>query len=151
MTCVWTRWSSAAGSPECRRRWTWPIRASRWRWSRRKPASAGKMITLSKVFPTLDCCSCITTPRCRPWPIIRTSTADLLRSAVGAAKRSEGFDVAVLKKPRYVDVSKCTGCRECEYDCPITVPSPIRPEPGRLPRHPRALLHGRPAEGRAGP
>ncbi len=23
----------------------------------------GKMITLSKVFPTLDCCSCITTPK----------------------------------------------------------------------------------------
>ena len=23
----------------------------------------GKMISLSKVFPTLDCCSCITTPK----------------------------------------------------------------------------------------
>jgi heterodisulfide reductase subunit A-like polyferredoxin len=27
------------------------------RWSNASPASAGKMITLSKVFPTLDCCS----------------------------------------------------------------------------------------------
>jgi heterodisulfide reductase subunit A len=26
------------------------------------PSIGGKMITLSKVFPTLDCCSCITTP-----------------------------------------------------------------------------------------
>jgi heterodisulfide reductase subunit A len=34
-----------------------------------------------------------------------------------------GFDISVLQKPRYVDASKCTGCRLCEYDCPITVPS----------------------------
>ena len=27
------------------------------------PSIGGKMIALSKVFPTLDCCSCITTPR----------------------------------------------------------------------------------------
>ena len=29
----------------------------------REPSIGGKMITLSKVFPTLDCCSCITTPK----------------------------------------------------------------------------------------
>ena len=28
-----------------------------------EPSIGGKMITLSKVFPTLDCCSCITTPK----------------------------------------------------------------------------------------
>ena len=27
------------------------------------PSIGGKMISLSKVFPTLDCASCITTPR----------------------------------------------------------------------------------------
>ncbi|MEA2008796.1 MAG: FAD-dependent oxidoreductase, partial [Chloroflexota bacterium] len=27
------------------------------------PSIGGKMIQLSKVFPTLDCCSCITTPK----------------------------------------------------------------------------------------
>jgi heterodisulfide reductase subunit A len=29
----------------------------------REASIGGKMITLSKVFPTLDCCSCITTPK----------------------------------------------------------------------------------------
>ena len=29
----------------------------------REPSIGGKMIALSKVFPTMDCASCITTPR----------------------------------------------------------------------------------------
>ena len=29
----------------------------------RDPSVGGKMSQLSKVFPTLDCCSCITTPK----------------------------------------------------------------------------------------
>ena len=29
----------------------------------RDASIGGKMIALSKVFPTLDCCSCITTPK----------------------------------------------------------------------------------------
>ena len=29
----------------------------------KNPSIGGKMIGLSKVFPTLDCCSCITTPK----------------------------------------------------------------------------------------
>jgi len=29
----------------------------------KEPSIGGKMIALSKVFPTLDCCSCITTPK----------------------------------------------------------------------------------------
>jgi heterodisulfide reductase subunit A2 len=38
-------------------------------------------------------------------------------------ERGSCFSITVLKKPYYVDESKCTGCRECEYACPITVPS----------------------------
>jgi heterodisulfide reductase subunit A len=36
-----------------------------------------------------------------------------------------GFAAEVLKKPRYVDETLCTGCRQCEYACPIDVPSPF--------------------------
>jgi heterodisulfide reductase subunit A len=43
--------------------WTWLIRAFRLHSSRSEPSIGGRMITLSKVFPTLDCCSCITTPK----------------------------------------------------------------------------------------
>ena len=85
----------------------------------------GRMITLSKVFPTLDCCSCITTPKMSAvthHPNIRLFTYCEVQSV---QEHGSGFVAAVLQKPRYVDVSKCTGCRDCEYECPITVPSPF--------------------------
>ncbi len=91
----------------------------------REPSIGGKMITLSKVFPTLDCCSCITTPKMSSvahHPNIQLLTYCELQSVTEAA---EGFRVGVMQKPRYVDASKCTGCRNCEYECPITVPSPF--------------------------
>ncbi len=85
----------------------------------------GRMITLSKVFPTLDCCSCITTPKMSA--VAHHANIRLLTYCeVESVRRSaDGFDVSILQKPRYVDVAKCTGCRECEYECPITVPSPF--------------------------
>jgi heterodisulfide reductase subunit A len=89
----------------------------------REPSIGGKMITLSKVFPTLDCCSCITTPKMSAvahHPNIQLYTYCEVQSI---KENGAGFDIAILKKPRYVDESKCTGCRQCEYECPITVPS----------------------------
>jgi heterodisulfide reductase subunit A2 len=91
----------------------------------REPSIGGKMITLSKVFPTLDCCSCITTPKMSEvahHPNIRLLTCCELESV---QESERGFRAAVLQKPRYVDARKCTGCRECEYACPITLPSPF--------------------------
>ena len=91
----------------------------------REPSIGGKMITLSKVFPTLDCCSCITTPKMSSvahHPNIQLLTYCELQSVEETA---EGFRISVVQKPRYVDASKCTGCRKCEYECPITVPSPF--------------------------
>ena len=91
----------------------------------REPSIGGRMITLSKVFPTLDCCSCITTPKMSAvahHPNIRLFTYCEVQSV---REHGSGFDVSILQKPRYVDVAKCTGCRDCEYECPITVPSPF--------------------------
>jgi heterodisulfide reductase subunit A len=91
----------------------------------REPSIGGKMITLSKVFPTLDCCSCITTPKMSAvahHPNIRLMTYCEVESV---QEQGGGFRVAVLKKPRFVDESVCTGCRDCEYECPVTVPSPF--------------------------
>ncbi len=91
----------------------------------REPSIGGKMITLSKVFPTLDCCSCITTPKMSAvahHPNIRLLSYCELKSV---QEMGDGFRVTVLKKPRYVDERKCTGCRECEYECPITLPNPF--------------------------
>jgi heterodisulfide reductase subunit A len=32
------------------------------------------------------------------------------------------FHVRATRKPRYVDEDACTGCRQCEYACPVSVP-----------------------------
>lgn len=89
----------------------------------REPSVGGKMITLSKVFPTLDCASCITTPKMAATahhPNIQLFTYCDVQSIV---KKGAGSVATVLQKPRFVDAVKCTGCRLCEYACPITVPN----------------------------
>jgi len=89
----------------------------------REPTIGGKMIMLSKVFPTLDCCSCITTPKMSAvahHPNIELRTYCEVQTVV---EKNSGFEVHILKKPRYVNEKSCTGCRQCEFECPITVPS----------------------------
>ena len=83
----------------------------------------GKMIALSKVFPTLDCCSCITTPKMSA--VAHHENIELLTycEVQSIGPNGRGFLANVLKKPRYVDEDSCTGCRQCEYACPIDVPS----------------------------
>ena len=84
----------------------------------------GKMIRLSKVFPTLDCSSCITTPKMAAaahHPNITLLTYCELQTLT----RENGYLAAkIVQKPRYVDAGKCIGCRQCEYECPVLVPDP---------------------------
>lgn len=83
----------------------------------------GKMIRLSKVFPTLDCASCITTPKMAAaahHQNITLFTFCELGSLSGSG--GSGFTAVVKQKPRYVDPQKCIGCRQCEYACPVYVP-----------------------------
>jgi heterodisulfide reductase subunit A len=86
------------------------------------PSIGGKMIRLSKVFPTLDCSSCITTPKMAAaahHPHITLFTYCELQTL---ARQGDGLVAAVTQKPRYVDAGKCIGCRQCEYQCPVLVP-----------------------------
>jgi heterodisulfide reductase subunit A len=90
----------------------------------RSPSIGGKMIGLSKVFPTLDCCSCITTPKMSA--VAHQDNIELLTySEVQSVSRlgDDGpFSAEVLRKPRYVLEESCTGCRACELVCPIDLP-----------------------------
>jgi heterodisulfide reductase subunit A2 len=83
----------------------------------------GKMIALSKVFPTLDCCSCITTPKMSA--VAHHDNIQLFTycEVQSVDDNGGGFIASVLKKPRYVDEDLCTGCRQCEYVCPIDLPA----------------------------
>lgn len=89
----------------------------------KEPSIGGKMIALSKVFPTLDCCSCITTPKMSA--VAHHENIHLLTycEAQSVHHDGDGYLAQFLKKPRYVSEDLCTGCRQCEYACPIDLPN----------------------------
>jgi heterodisulfide reductase subunit A2 len=82
----------------------------------------GKMIHLSKVFPTLDCSACITTPKVSETarhPNIKIYTYSEVKDI---KKQSETrFTAQIHKHPRYVLEDECTGCEACEKVCPVVV------------------------------
>ncbi|MCG8510864.1 MAG: CoB--CoM heterodisulfide reductase iron-sulfur subunit A family protein [Rhodospirillales bacterium] len=88
----------------------------------RDPSIGGKMIRLSKVFPTLDCASCITTPKMAAAAHHENITLYTYCELDSLQRNGVGLIANVTQKPRYVDIDKCTGCRECEYACPTFVP-----------------------------
>jgi heterodisulfide reductase subunit A-like polyferredoxin len=82
----------------------------------------GKMIQLSKVFPTLDCAACITTPKMSETARHPNITLMLNSEIEGITKNGDDFEVNISKKPRYVIPEACTGCQECEVVCPEVRP-----------------------------
>jgi heterodisulfide reductase subunit A len=85
----------------------------------------GKMIALSKVFPTLDCCSCITTPKMSAVAHHENIQLFTFCEVQSIRNNDHGYVAQILKKPRYVNEDTCTGCRQCEYACPINLPNPF--------------------------
>ena len=82
----------------------------------------GKMIHLSKVFPTLDCAACITTPKVSETARHPNITIYTYSEVIDIEKKSEkDFRAIVIKNPRYVIEDACTGCQLCEDACPVTV------------------------------
>jgi heterodisulfide reductase subunit A2 len=82
----------------------------------------GKMILLSKVFPTLDCSACITTPKVSEISRhtgITIFTESEVKNIVKTGEKS--FDVQLIRNPRYVIAEDCTGCQLCEQACPVLV------------------------------
>ena len=89
-----------------------------------KEASVGgKMILLSKVFPTLDCASCISTPKMAS-TIHHANITPMTYSRVDQVRRTADgtFRATVTQKARFVDIEACTGCQKCETACTVAVP-----------------------------
>jgi heterodisulfide reductase subunit A len=83
----------------------------------------GHMAQLGETFPTLDCASCIFTPK-----VVEVAQNENIRllaySEVEQVSGSVGnFEVTIRRKARSVDEDKCTGCGLCSEKCPTKVPS----------------------------
>lgn len=86
-----------------------------------KPSIGGVMSQLDKTFPTNDCAMCILSPKLvetARHPNIELLGYSDVKSISGKAG---DFKVKVVKKARYVDETKCTGCGTCTEKCPSKV------------------------------
>ncbi len=89
-----------------------------------KEASVGgRMILLSKVFPTLDCASCISTPKMAA-SIHHPNVTTMTYTEVDKITRSDDgvIRATIRQKARFVDEATCTGCQLCEKACTVAVP-----------------------------
>jgi NADH:ubiquinone oxidoreductase subunit E len=104
----------------------------------REPSIGGHMSMLDETFPTLDCSQCILTPRMvevmqsKKISLHSYTEVEEVNGYVG------NFRVKLRKKPRGVDIAKCTGCGDCWNNCmarnKISLPvqkaagPPVRPD-----------------------
>lgn len=87
-----------------------------------RPSIGGVMSQLDKTFPTNDCAMCILSPKLvetARHPNIELISYSDVKSISGKAG---DFKVKIVKKARYVDETKCTGCGSCTEKCPSKVP-----------------------------
>ncbi|MHB9112807.1 MAG: 4Fe-4S dicluster domain-containing protein [Thermoleophilia bacterium] len=88
----------------------------------RGPSIGGNMARLDKTFPTLDCSSCILTPRMveaaqhENIELMVSSEVEQVQGYIG------NFDVDIRRKATCVDAEKCTGCMICQEKCPSKAP-----------------------------
>ena len=89
----------------------------------KNPSIGGKMAQLDKTFPTLDCAACIMTPKMVDAG--RHPNIELLAYSEVHNIKKDGdvFKVNIVRKPRYVDETKCTGCGVCAQHCPVEAPN----------------------------
>ncbi|MFX1546658.1 MAG: 4Fe-4S binding protein [Promethearchaeota archaeon] len=114
----------------------------------REPSIGGQMARFDKTFPTLDCASCILTPKMvevGQHPNINLMTYSEVEDFSGVPGQ---YNVKIRKKGRSIDEELCTGCGICEEKCPIKrIPSEFymglrnrkavyRPFPQAVPQYP---------------
>ncbi|MBF0226959.1 MAG: FAD-dependent oxidoreductase [Desulfobacterales bacterium] len=88
-----------------------------------KSAIGGVMAQLDKTFPTNDCSMCVISPKLVECGRHLNIELLMMTDIEGVTGDAGNFEVELLERPRYVDLSKCTACGECQKVCPIDVPN----------------------------
>ena len=85
----------------------------------------GMMARLDKTFPTNDCSICIESPLM--YEVDNHPGIEILTDTEIRRVRNENgiFKIRLLKKARWIDEEKCTGCGSCVEACPVSVPDEL--------------------------
>jgi heterodisulfide reductase subunit A len=83
----------------------------------RTPSIGGRMAQLDKTFPTLDCSGCILTPKMMEVANNPNITLLTYSEIVNVEGNIGNYKIKIVKKPRYVNLDKCTGCGDCVDAC----------------------------------
>lgn len=93
----------------------------------------GRMAQLGETFPTLDCASCILTPRTAE--VSRHPNIELMTNTevVDVDGYVGNFTITLRRNPTYVDWDACTGCGECMTSCPVETDAEFEMDMGKRP------------------
>ena len=85
----------------------------------------GMMARLDKTFPTNDCSICIEAPQM--YEVDNHAHIKILtQTEVRRVQKADGvFKVRLVKKARFIDEEKCTGCGACVEACPVSLPDEL--------------------------
>lgn len=87
------------------------------------PSIGGRMIQLDKTFPTLDCATCVLSPKMVEVSLNQNIEILSWAKPLAVKKKGTGFQVTIFKKTRYIDTKKCTACGSCSTGCPVVMKS----------------------------
>jgi len=87
------------------------------------PSIGGRMIQLDKTFPTLDCATCVLSPKMVEVSLDKNIEILSWAKPLAVKKKGKGFQVTIFKKTRYIDIKKCTACGSCSTGCPVVMKS----------------------------
>ncbi|MEM3594470.1 MAG: hydrogenase iron-sulfur subunit, partial [Candidatus Jordarchaeaceae archaeon] len=86
----------------------------------KSPTLGGKVARWSKIEGVLDCASCFLSEQLLY--LAQEKNIEVLTNTeiVSVSGNVGNFTIELIRKPRYVDADKCTGCKRCMSICTIT-------------------------------
>lgn len=86
----------------------------------KSPSLGGRVARWSKIEGVLDCASCFLSEQILA--LVQEKNIEILTNTeiLNVSGSVGNFTIELIRKPRYVDEDKCTGCKRCMSICTIT-------------------------------